>query len=284
MPAQTFVSKVERLKLQILTGENPQPTALSIAEDVSHLPDFVFKDVKSRDIAEFCLTPDLLNASVDTLNQAITTLADHMKNRRKDDSQVDLLDLSDMIVTKGYIILRNRPEPVFYEDYRQMVTQKVLNLVSNHPVITAIDRGEPVSDLQLIELERTLREELGGKMELTEENIRRAYRMQVTSMLEFLRNLLELEGIPAYEEIVKRQFSQFMAAHPFNGDQVRFLIGVQQVFLQKRKLNLADLYEPPLTNFGQDAVERWFTSEQVREVLAFTDTLSVIPGSPIHTP
>jgi type I restriction enzyme R subunit len=76
----------------------------------------------------------------------------------------------------------------------------VLDLIDNHPVISAIDRGEPVSDLQLLELERTLREELGGgEMELTEENIRRAYRMQVTSMLEFLRNLLELEGIPGYE-------------------------------------------------------------------------------------
>ncbi|MEW5980591.1 MAG: type I restriction-modification enzyme R subunit C-terminal domain-containing protein, partial [Acidobacteriota bacterium] len=175
------------------------------------------------------------------------TLADQMKNRRKEEGGIDLLDLSDVIATSGYIILRERPEPVFYEDYRQMVTQKVLDLIDSHPTIAAIDRGELVTDLQLIELERTLREELGGgEMELTEENIRKAYRMRVTSMLEFLRNLLELEGIPNYEEIVKRQFSEFLARHSFNGDQVRFLIGVQGVFLQKRRLQLADLYDPPL--------------------------------------
>jgi type I restriction enzyme R subunit len=160
-----------------------------------------------------------------------------------------------------------------------MVTQKVLDLIENHPVINAIDKGEIVSDLQLLELERTLREELGsGDIELTEENIRRAYRMQVTSMLEFLRNLLELEGIPGYEEIVDRQFSQFISTHSFNGNQIRFLRGVQQVFLQKRKLHVADLYDPPLDRFGVNAVERWFTHQQVDEIMDFTEKLVVVPN------
>ncbi|MBN1304966.1 MAG: DEAD/DEAH box helicase family protein [Anaerolineales bacterium] len=278
VPAQTFTSKVERLKLQIVTGTNPQKTAKSVAEDVSRLPNFVFEDSERKEPAELCLTPDLLTASVDQLNRIIETLANQMKNRRKEDSNVDLLDLTDVIETSGYIILQNKTEPVFYEEYRKLVTQKVLDLIDTHPVIQAIDRGEPVSDLQLLELERTLREELGaGDMELTEENIRRAYRMQVTSMLEFLRNLLELEGIPGYEEIVDRQFSEFMAAHPFNGNQIRFLRGVQSVFLQNRHLQLADLYDPPLDSFGQDMVERWFTKEEISELLTFTENLVVLP-------
>ena len=44
----TFVNKVERLKLQILTGKNPQFNSTFIAEDVSHLPEFVFEDVKRK--------------------------------------------------------------------------------------------------------------------------------------------------------------------------------------------------------------------------------------------
>jgi hypothetical protein len=38
---------------------------------------------------------------------------------------------------------------------------------------------------------------------------------------------------------------------------------------------LTDLYEPPLTRFGADAVERWFTTGQVSEMLAFVETLRV---------
>ena len=268
VPAQTFTSKVERLKLQIVSGENPKSIAGSIAEDVSRLPNFVYEDQGRKEPAEMCLTPDLLTASVEQLNQVIDALADQMKYRRQEGAAVDMLDLTDVIATSGYIVLRDRPEPVFYEEYRRMVTDKVLELIDHHPTIIAIDRGEPVSDMQLLELERTLQQELGGgDMELTEENIRRAYRMQVTSMLEFLRNLLELENIPAYEEIVDRQFSEYIASHSFNSNQIRFLRGVQSVFLQKRRLEIADLYDPPLTSFGADVVERWFTEKNLQEVV-----------------
>ena len=58
-------------------------------------------------------------------------------------------------------------------------------------------------------------------------------------------------------------------------DQIRFLRAVQNVFLQRRRLELADLYEPPLISFGHDAVERWFSTEEVDEVLAFVETLTV---------
>jgi type I restriction enzyme R subunit len=276
VPAQTFTSKVERLKLQIVIGENPQSTAQSIAEDVSKLPDFVYENHGRKEPAELCLTPDLLTASVEQLNQVIEALADQMKYRRQEGAEVDMLDLTDVIATSGYIVLRDRPEPVFYEEYRRMVTDKVLALIDKHPTILAIDRGKPVSDMQLLELERTLQQELGGSdMELTGENIRRAYRMQVTSMLEFLRNLLELEDIPTYEEIVDRQFSGFIANHAFNGNQIRFLRGVQSVFLQKRRLELADLYEPPLTSFGTDAVERWFSKKEVSEMIKLARKLEL---------
>jgi len=276
VPAQTFTSKVERLKLQIVTGMKAQKTAQSIAEDVSRLPDFVFEDKKRKEPAELCLSPELLSASVDELNSVINRLADQMRNRRKEESQIDLLDLSDVIATSGYIILQKREEPVFYEDYRQLVTQKVLDLIDNHPTIQAIDRGEPVSDIQLLDLERTLREELSsGDMELNEENIRRAYRMQVTSMLEFLRNLLELDNIPDYEEIVDRQFSDYLAKNSFNGNQMRFMRGVQSVFLQKRQLELADLYDPPLDKFGQDIVESWFNKQEIDEIIEFANRFTI---------
>ena len=128
----------------------------------------------------------------------------------------------------------------------------------------------------MLELERTLRQELGRGLELSEENIRKAYALKVGSLLEFLRHVLELEGIPDYREIVRRQFETFIASRPFNADQIRFLRAVQNVFLQRRRLVLADLYAPPLTSFGDDAVERWFNQDEVEEMLIFVDTLTVV--------
>jgi type I restriction enzyme R subunit len=74
---------------------------------------------------------------------------------------------------------------------------------------------------------------------------------------------------------VRHQFEEYIAAHSFNANQIRFLRALLSVFLEKRRLQTADLYEPPLTAFGADAVERWFTPAQVTEMLAFTETMAV---------
>jgi type I restriction enzyme R subunit len=275
--AATFTSKVERLKLQILTNRDPSATAQSIAEDVARLPEFVYDDARREQAAKLCLTPQLQQASVAQLNEIIDLLADQMKNRRERPSAFLELDLPDFIDLRGYILLFGGTQRVYVEEYRRRVEQRILDLAASHPTVQAIDRGESVTDERLIALERTLRQELGGGgLELDEDNIRKAYGLKVGSLLEFLRRLLEIEGIPDYGDIVRRQFEGFIAVHPFNADQIRFLRAVQSVLLQRRHLARTDLYEPPLTSFGVDAVERWFSDEEMVEILGFVDTLTVI--------
>jgi type I restriction enzyme R subunit len=72
----------------------------------------------------------------------------------------------------------------------------------------------------------------------------------------------------------RRAFERFIAAHHYNADQIRFLRSVQEVFLKKRTLVEADLYEPPLTVFGRNAVERFFTPEEIRELLELVNSLA----------
>lgn len=54
--------------------------------------------------------------------------------------------------------------------------------------------------------------------------------------------------------VLKQQLKSHSTQHNYNADQIRFLRAVQSVFLQKRHLETADLYEPPLDMFGADAV------------------------------
>lgn len=58
-------------------------------------------------------------------------------------------------------------------------------------------------------------------------------------------------------------FERHIQAHNYNAEQTRFLRSVQEVFLKKRTLVEADLYDPPLTNFGRNAVERFFTPQEI---------------------
>jgi type I restriction enzyme R subunit len=275
--ATTFTSKVERLKLQIVTNKNTAASAQSIAEDVSRLPDFVFNDPQREQATNLGISPEKLQAATpEQLTQMVDLLADQMKNRRDKPNPFLLLDLPDMIDQRGYILLHGGSEPVYVDEYRKRVDERVFELAANHPTIAAIESGEPVSDSDLIALERTLRQELGGKgLELSEDNIRRAYGMKVGSLMEFLRQFWEIAGIPDYRDIVDRQFEEYITRHAFNAQQIKFLRTVKTVLARKRRLHLADLYDPPLTSFGDDAADRWFTDDERADILTFAETLSV---------
>ncbi len=46
------------------------------------------------------------------------------------------------------------------------------------------------------------------------------------------------------------------------------------MFLQRRKLELADLYEEPFTNFGANAVEKLFSETEVDELFSLVKGLA----------
>jgi type I restriction enzyme R subunit len=183
--------------------------------------------------------------------------------------------LPDFVETRGFITLGEGAEQVYVEEYKKRVEGKITEIVENHPTVAAIRQGEAVTDWQLVELERTLRQGLGGgNTQLSESNIRKAYGLKVGSLLAFLRYLLELDAIPDYEEVVKRQFEEYIAQHQYNATQINFLRAVQSVFLQKRRLEVADLYEGALARFGRNAVDRLFSEDEVDELLGFAEQLA----------
>ncbi len=99
-----------------------------------------------------------------------------------------------------------------------------MEIVETHPTIAAIRNGEAVRDLQLVALERILRQELGGgNVQLSESNIRKAFNLKVNSLLSFMRELFEIEALPDYQEVVGRNFEDFIAQRQFNSNQMQFL-------------------------------------------------------------
>ena len=88
------------------------------------------------------------------------------------------------------------------------------------------------------------------------------------------RHVLDLDAIPDYEAVVARCFDDHITAHNYGGDQIRFLRSVREVFLSKGRLSEADLYDAPLTNFGRNAVDRFFTPAEIKEIVALTDHLA----------
>ncbi len=49
---------------------------------------------------------------------------------------------------------------------------------------------------------------------------------------------------------------------------------IWSLFLQRRKLELADLYEEPFTNFGANAVEKMFGESEITELIDMAKRLA----------
>jgi type I restriction enzyme R subunit len=275
VPAATFISKVERLKLLKRTGKDATQAIQSIAEDAAILPDFVINDPKYKPHVQKCISEELTSASQSELTELRDALAPQMKYKRRLDTFLEL-DLVDSIAISGYILLTKSGEKMYVAEYRRLVEQRILELVANHPTIKAIQQGQQIDDWQLLELERTLTKELGeGDLEVTPENLKKVFAHTADSFLGLVRQVLDMSYLLDYKDLVARQFETYVTQHNYNADQIRFLRAVQSVFLQKRHLETADLYEPPLDMFGADAVERWFTEKEVEEVVEYMNRLTI---------
>ena len=273
--AETFISKVERLKLQSLQGSLKPADLQAVADDVSRLPDFVHKDPKYQSLTELCLSNRLASATPEQLTEIGKKLAPQMKNRKDNPSAFLKLDLPDFIAASGYITLSEGGERLYVTQYRERVEKRINDLAENHPTILAIQQGRPVTELQLVALERTLREVLSAKdVLLTTDNIRKAYGLKLNSFLGFLRHVLALDNLPDYSTVIQKCFEDHIQQHTYNADQLRFLRVMQSVLVKKRHLTITDLYEGDFTAFGDDAVERMFTPPQITELMAFTQQLS----------
>jgi type I restriction enzyme R subunit len=277
VPAATFISKVERLKLLKRKGKDMIQAMQSIAEDAAILPDFVVNDPRLKLHVQKCIPEELTNASLSDLSNLRDALAPQMKYKRRLDTFLEL-DLVDSIAISGYILLTKSGEKMYVAEYRRLVEQRILQLVAEHPTIKAIQQGKKIDDWGLLELERTLTKELGeGDLEVTPENLKKIFAHTADSFLGLVRQVLDMQYLPDYKDLVARQFETYVTQHSpaYNADQIRFLRAVQSVFLQKRHLETADLYEPPLDMFGADTVERWFTEGDMKELVNFTNKLSI---------
>ncbi len=276
--AETFAHKVERLKLLILQGKSSADLLQSIAEDVSRLPQYVLEAPSKQAIVGLALSDDLAHATPTQLTQLITDLADEMRNKRRAESTFLKIDLPDFMAGKGYILIGPSGEPVHVEEYRRRVEKRVLDIADHHPALIAIREGRQPSLDQLVDLERVLNNELaGGEIHLSAKTVRQAYGLTLDNRLGFLgfvRYVLELDAIPDYEAVVARGFQEFITTHYYTSDQIRFLRSVQEVFLNKRHLSEADLCEAPLTSFGRNAAERFFTPAQIQEIVTLAEQLA----------
>jgi type I restriction enzyme R subunit len=201
-------------------------------------------------------------------------LAPLMKYKREQPPLIIELGLDDVIESRKWVIVNKGGQKLMVEEYKAKVEARIQQLADKHPTIKKLLHNVPVTLDDLIELERTLETELlSDEITLTEDNMLKAFGVRVGALTDFLKYVLKLEHLPDFTDVVRKAFDAFILEHHYDANQTRFLRTVQTVFVQKRRLEVGDLYEAPFTNFGLNAVEKLFSEEEVEEILELTKRL-----------
>ena len=280
-----FTNKMERVGLYVIASrsnaeakqsQSIETLIASIREDVSLLPSNIAQVQEKMLIKEAVLANKFWEeASLKKIEDARVALAPLMKYKREKPSMVIELGLDDVIDSRQWVVVRKEGQKIMVEEYRRKVEEKIEKLAAQHPTIKRLQQGEGVKMEDLLQLEQTLETELNtDELNLNEDNMLKAFGVRVGSLTDFLKHVLNLEALPSYEQIVRKAFDAFILEHNYNADQTRFLRTVQNVFLQKRKLEEADLYEAPFTNFGSNAVEKYFSQSEISELIELTKKLA----------
>jgi type I restriction enzyme, R subunit len=270
-----FISKMEKCGLLHLQKRDASVTIESIKEDVSLLPTNLGQ-VKEHltHINDILSNTFWNNVPLSQIDEKKEILAPIMRYKRERPSLIFELGLDDYIEARKWVIIRKDNQKIYVEEYRKKIEDRILKLAADNPVITKLKSGEVVPVEDLIKLEKTLGEDLrSDDISLDEENMRKAFGLRVGNFVDFLKHILNIEQLPTYEEIVRKSFDSFILEHNYNADQSRFLRAVQNFFIQHHKLDTADLYEPPFTNFGVNAVEKLFGESDVKELIQLTNNL-----------
>lgn len=216
-----------------------------------------------------------MTRTIASIDEAKEALAPVMRYKRERPSLVFELGLDDIIAMRKWVFLRKDSKRMYVEEYRKLIEEKIEKIAAQHPTIAKLKAGDSINAEDLVRLEESLETELGtDEVSLDDENILKAFGVRVGSLVDFLKHVLKIESLPSYESIVLKAFDAFILEHNYNADQSRFLRVVQSVFLQRKKLELADLYEEPFTNFGANAVEKLFGEGEISELIELTKKLA----------
>jgi type I restriction enzyme R subunit len=271
-----FISKMERCGLAHLQHKDLASHIQSIREDVSLLPTNIAEVSSRQKYIDAVLSNDFwMTRTLASIDEAKEALAPVMRYKRERPSLVFELGLDDIIAMRKWVFLRKDSKRMYVEEYRKLIEEKIEKIAAQHPTIAKLKAGESINAEDLIRLEESLETELGtDEISFDDENMLKAFGVRVGSLVDFLKHVLKIEALPSYETVVRKSFDAFILEHNYNADQSRFLRVVQSVFLQRKKLELSDLYEEPFTNFGANAVEKLFDKTEITELIELTEKLA----------
>lgn len=248
----------------------------NIIEQVSELPLTINIVNREKDLIEEIQTDKYwLEVEENKLYEAIRKLGPLMRFREQIKSGIERLTLDDIVSKKEWIEFGPEHERLTTFAYRTRVENLIKELKDDNPILQKIAEGKEISDKELGELEKLLK---NREPFITEQSLQKVYDNQSATFIQFIKHILGLEKLSTWSEEVTLKFDRFIAEHNdfYSSKQIQFLQTLKTFILQTRDIDKKDLISPPFTQLHSRGIQGLFTPSEIVEIYAFSQQFRTV--------
>ncbi len=164
----------------------------------------------------------------------------------------------------SYVEVGIEGERVDKRDYITNWQRAIQSTVVNDSILQKLRDGELLTENEEAELKRRLNQ---PKYYFNEDNLRRAYRNNKGSLIDFIGAALGKASIKSRDEELEENFRAWLVSHAFTLEQAQYLSLLKNRGIAQGKVEIQDLFKPPLSMLNAAGVGlELFGEQRLREI------------------
>jgi len=242
----------------------------SIIEKIGELPLSVNIVAREKELIQQTQTNHFwANTSEEKFDELILKLSPLMKFR---ETVIPLapakFNLKDIVSEKEFIEFGPQHEALSVGKYRELVEQKINELVSSSRILQKLKQGMEITEEESEELAEELHNE---HPHITIELLRKVYNHRKAALVQFIKHILGIELLESFAETVSKAFDDFIAKHTYlSSRQLQFLDLLKNFVLEKEEVSKRNLIESPFTMIHPEGIRGIFNQKEINEILKLT--------------
>ena len=271
--AMRFEKDIVEVSLANLAEEKEKFETLkeSIVEEIGELPlsvNIIAKEeqlIKQAQGNHFWAT-----ITEEKLDELISKLSPLMKFR---EAVIPLapakFNLKDLVSEKEFVEFGPQHEALSVAKYRELVEQKVNELVSSSPILQKVKRGLDITPDEAEQLAEELHNE---HPHITIGLLRKVYNHRKAELVQFIKHILGIQTLETFAETVTKSFDDFVNKHSYlTSRQLQFLDLLKNFVLEKGEISKRNLIESPFTMIHPEGIRGIFNTKEIDEIIELTN-------------
>ncbi len=243
----------------------------SIVEEIGELPLSINIVAKEQELIKKAQTNHFWSTIDETkFDELIEKIAPLMKFR---EAVITLppvkYNLKDIVSEKEFVEFGPQHEALSVAKYRELVEEKINELVSSSPVLQKLKQGLEITPEEAEQLAEDLHNE---HPHITIDLLRKVYNHRKAQLVQFIKHILGIELLETFAETVTKAFDSFVNNHTYlTSRQLQFLDLLKNFVLEKGELTKRNLIESPFTMIHPEGVRGIFNAKEIEEIIELTN-------------